>query len=235
VEVKDLSNYEGGMPDYGLSGTLRKAIPGWSFKGFASGESANSFEKLSASVEAKVPTGSTLKVSGNIDMSEGTGEVTGVSLDQPISVLGGTLNLTPDYTLGTPGLVVSYERDNTAFTVGGNKFSKSVTLAHTFAGASNTMIAPTLTFDGNLSVAFKRDVGAAKVSGTYVPDSALTLKYAEDPMEATLVLPVDGFYKSKAGARLRLKMALPDGFPNLQQLQDADALKQLQAAAESTE
>lgn len=213
VEVKDFADKEGAVPNYNLSGTLKKSIPGWTMSAGASADSTKNFDTVSASLTATGgPAGSTLKIAGKLDTDTGAAEVTGVSLDQPISVLGGTLDVGVSTAKSQAGLVLTYERDNTAVTVGGTSEAQSLTIAQTFG---DTMIAPTLTYEGDLSVAFSRKIGDGKLSGSYVPDSALSLKYAEDPFTVSLNVPVDGFYKTKGGTKLALKMALPEQHFNL--------------------
>ena len=190
---------------------MKKAIPGWNLSASASADSTNNFDKLAAIVTAKGGrTDSTLTVSGVIDTDTGVGEITAVSLDQPINVLGGTLDLKSNYNYETEraGVTVAYARDKTAIMLGGTSESQSLTVSQTFR--DSTTIAPTVTYEGDLSVAFSRKVGDGEISGSYVPDSALTLRYSEHPFTANLVVPVDGFVRPRQGTRLSMKMVLPE-------------------------
>ena len=199
------------MPNYSLFGTLKKSVPGWNLSATASGDSTNNFDKVAASLTAKGGrTDSTLAVSGVLDTDTGVGEITAVSLDQPINVMGGTLDLLSNYNYETEqaGLTVTYSRDSTAISLGGTNDSQRLTVSQTFR--DSTMIAPTLTYDGDLSVAFSRNVGDGQISGSYVPDAALSLQYTEHPFTANLVVPVDGILKPRPGTRLSVKMVLPE-------------------------
>jgi len=191
--------------------------------------SSSKFDRITASLQAQASPrlgGTTIKVDGAVDAKTQAVTIRSVGVDQPLlpwmgGGRGGTgpigLSLNFNVPQQQADVLVRYahEGSNTAFTLGGTAETQSVTLSKTFVARGvkkgTTVLAPTLTSDGDFELAFQTDVGldeGAVLSGNYVPDSSLTLKYREDPFSASLVVPVDGFYTPLEGTKLSLKMSL---------------------------
>lgn len=198
------------IPDYSLFGAFQTSLRGLMLKARAEAESCQNFDNIATSLQAK---GGPTNLSLNVDGVLGSNcHVRSFSLEQPLTILTGTGAIATSYNVdkNRGDIAIEYDRGNTSLKVGGDFYEQRLTISQKYP-ASNTIIAPTLTTSGDLEVAYQFEAGDGVISGSYTPDSKLSVMYKskDDPFSATLLFPADGFFPQTDGAKLSIKVTLP--------------------------
>jgi hypothetical protein len=131
--------------------------------------------------------------------------VSKVQVTKSIDALGGTLMVNPKYDVASASgdVRVGYTLDNTSVQVDAQ--SKTLTVAHTFG---DNQISPTVSANGDFSIAYSRDLDNGRLTTTWAPDDAIKMQWSDGEWETTFKAPLDGLYKTNQGIKINMKRSV---------------------------
>jgi hypothetical protein len=140
---------------------------------------------------------------GCLDINEQSVNVDKVQLTKSFDILGGTLSWNPKYDLNTkvPDVTVGYATGTTSIKVDAEQ--RKLTIGHSFG--DKNMITPTITAAGDFSLSYSRDVQGGKLTTTYTPDQSIKVTWNDGGWDATILAPLDGYYKTTNGIKINMK------------------------------
>jgi hypothetical protein len=146
--------------------------------------------------------GTGLTVTGSADIQYPAVTLDKVQLSKTLEAFGGSLNLNPSYSVSkrTPDATVGYSYGPTSFKVDAQK--KQLTVAHSFNG---NKISPTVSAGGDFSLSYTRDVADGKLTTTWTPDDSIKVQWTDGGWDATVVAPLEGYYKTNSGIKVSMK------------------------------
>jgi hypothetical protein len=105
----------------------------------------------------------------------------------------GSFTINPRYNLKSSKADVSvgYDMEKTAFGVTASADSQKFTLSR--AIGDNTIVSPSITTNGDFSLAVKQKIEKGTLTGTFKSNDSVNLEWADGPWVANLVAPIEGY------------------------------------------
>jgi len=127
-------------------------------------------------------------------------------MSKDFSVMGGTLAISPKYSVGGKADVsVGYAMDNTAIKI--DTAGKKLTIAQSFHDGVD-IISPTINMAGDVSLSYTRKLDKGQIKTTYTPDDSVMVQWSDGVYQTTFKAAMDGYYKTNSGIKINMKRTL---------------------------
>jgi hypothetical protein len=83
---------------------------------------------------------------------------------------------------------------------------KKLTVAHSFNNGNK--IVPTVTAGGDFSLSYSRDLADGTITTTWTPDDSIKIQWSDGGWDATIVAPLEGYYKTTSGMKVTMKRSI---------------------------
>ena len=133
--------------------------------------------------------------------------VSNFQVSKNVDIGMGELSLNPEYDVKAKSgsIVVSYGKDDTSFAV--DTKSKKLSLTRTFLESSS--VTPTLSLDGDVSLAYTRSMdNGGKITTMWKPDDSISLKWSDGEWDTTFTARLEGYYKIHSGLRVTTRRSV---------------------------
>ena len=181
----------GDMP-YSVWGKVKTQIEGWVVSARLAAQS-DSMSKVAVNVQAQGgPLDTTVTVSSVADVEGGDVTVGALALQQSVDVPGGRLTVAPTYHVATDQahLALTYGTDGATIGLSGNLETQKLSVAKS-VGSKNT-ITPTITSNGDVSVAYTRLIQSGALTTTVEPKKAVKVNWSDGKWALNVHAPLVG-------------------------------------------
>ena len=131
-----------------------------------------------------------------------------IAIDKGFEALGGRVSVTPRYNINSSeaDVTLNYDSDDTTVTVDASSSVQKLTVSQQIT--SEDRLTPSVTSNGDVSVAWKRSLGDGdSVTTTVTPGDSVNVKWEDGPWVAQFDSALDGYKTEGLSVRVNRKIS----------------------------
>lgn len=130
-----------------------------------------------------------------------------IEVDKGFDALGGRVSITPRFNVASSDadVTLAYDSDDTTVTIDASQSQQKLTVSQVVAEGHR--LTPSVTSNGDVSLAWKKDLdGGDSITTTVTPGDKVNMKWEDGPWTAEFDTPLNGFKTEGLSVKINRKI-----------------------------